>query len=230
MSDEVPEARYPFTLEAGQAVRITVEAISGDLDPIIGIEDAQGETVALNDDGDIGDLNSDLAYISPATATYTLVVGNISPTSGEYRVTMSAIDPAEAATVGRVSLSGPALANDTTHFRIHYTIEGEDATTLEFAAAGRHDDGGGAPDRDRRPRVAVAAAGRDDGWRCQVRRLSRRRDHRRRRPPNSGTPSRSYRRVTTRTPRPSRRPRRATSSLTTTSVRARSTPATTGSP
>ena len=46
---------------------------------------------------------------------------------------MSAIDPAEAATVGRVSLSGPALANDTTHFRIHYTIEGEDATTLEFA-------------------------------------------------------------------------------------------------
>ena len=134
MSDEVPEARYPFTLEAGQAVRITVEATSGDLDPIIGIEDAQGETVALNDDGDIGDLNSDLAYISPATAAYTLVVGNISPTSGEYRVTMSAIDPAEAATVGRVSLSGPALANDTTHFRIHYTIEGEDATTPEFAA------------------------------------------------------------------------------------------------
>ena len=46
---------------------------------------------------------------------------------------MSAVDPAEAATVGRVSLSGPALAHDTTNFRIHYTIEGEDATTVEFA-------------------------------------------------------------------------------------------------
>ena len=133
MSDEVPDARYPFTLEAGQAVRITADTVSGDLDPIIWIEDAQGETVALNDDRDVGDLNSDLAYVSPTSAAYTLVVSNISPTSGEYRVTVYAVDPAEAATVGRVSLSGPALAYDTTNFRIHYTTEGEDATTVEFA-------------------------------------------------------------------------------------------------
>ena len=133
MSDEVPEARYPFTLDAGRAVRITTDTVSGDLDPIIWIEDADGQTVALNDDGDYGDLDSDLAYVSPTSATYTLVVSNISPTSGDYRVTLNATDPATAMTVGRVTLSGPALVHDTTGFRIHYTTEGEDATTLEFA-------------------------------------------------------------------------------------------------
>ena len=133
MGDQVPDARYPLRLEAGQAVRITADTVSGDLDPIIWIEDAQGETVALNDDRDVGDLNAELAYVSEASATYTLVVSNISSTSGEYRVAVYAVDPAEVATVGRVSLSGPPLAYDTTNFRIHYTTEGEDATTAEFA-------------------------------------------------------------------------------------------------
>ncbi len=133
MGDEIPDARYPLRLEAGQAVRITADTVSGDLDPIIWIDDAQGETVALNDDTDVGDLNAELAYVSPTVATYTLVVSNISPTSGEYRVAVYAVDPAEVATVGRVSLSGPSLAYDTTNFRVHYTTEGEDATTAEFA-------------------------------------------------------------------------------------------------
>ena len=133
IGDQVPDARHPLRLDAGQAVRITADTVSGDLDPIIWIEDATGETVAVNDDRDVDDLNAELAYVSPTNATYTLVVSNISPTSGEYRVTVYAVDPAEVATVGRQSLSGPPLAHDTTNFRIHYTTEGEDATTVEFA-------------------------------------------------------------------------------------------------
>jgi hypothetical protein len=133
MGDQIPDARYPLLLEAGQAVRITADTVRGDLDPIILIENAQGEAVALNDDRDVGDLNSELGYVSPTSAAYTLVVSNVSPTSGDYRVAVDTVDPAEVATVGRVSFSGPPLAVDTTNFRVHYTTAGEDATTVEFA-------------------------------------------------------------------------------------------------
>ena len=47
MGDQVPDAQYPLRLEAGQAVRIAADTVSGDLDPIIWIEDAQDETVAV---------------------------------------------------------------------------------------------------------------------------------------------------------------------------------------
>src|SRR5262245_13655505 len=127
MGDQVPDARYPMSLAAGQGVRITAEAVSGDLDPVISIEDALGETVAINDDRASGDLNSELGYVSPASTAYTLVVSNVSPTSGEYRVAVSPVDPTEIATLGRESLSGPALAYDTSNFSVHYTTVGEDA-------------------------------------------------------------------------------------------------------
>ena len=133
LSDQVPDARYPFSMEAGEAIRITAETISGGLDPIISIEDAHGEMVAVNDDRDAAELNSEVAYVSPTSAAYALVVGSVAPTSGEYRVELHAVDPAEVATVGRESLSGPPLAVDTTNFRVHYTTAGEDATTVEFA-------------------------------------------------------------------------------------------------
>jgi hypothetical protein len=133
MGDEFPDALYPFNLAAGQAVRITADAVSGDLDLIISIEDGSGEMVAVNDDRAEGDLNSELGFVSPTDAAYTLVVSSIASTSGGYRVVLYPVESGDLETLGREALSGPTLDIDTANFRVHYTTAGEDATTPKFA-------------------------------------------------------------------------------------------------
>ena len=135
MGDDVADDEYPMSLKAGEAVIITLERISGDLDTFLILNNDNEERIAQNDDRNLTSLDSQLAYISNTGGDYTVVVSNIRETSGDYRLTINRVTPEEAAQVTRVELSGAALAYDTEHFRIHYTLEGDDATTQEYVEA-----------------------------------------------------------------------------------------------
>lgn len=135
MSDITPEATYEVQVPAGRGLVATAEATSGDLDTFIYIEDENGRQVAINDDRGLNDLNSQAVYITPEDGVFTVFMTNISGTSGEYKLEI-AVTSAEAAEArSRVRLSGPREVIDTEHFRIHYTLEGVDATTVEYAQA-----------------------------------------------------------------------------------------------
>ncbi len=135
MGDDVADDEYPLTLDAGEAVIITLERISGNLDTFLILYDSREERIAQNDDRNLTSLDSQLAYVSDEGGEYTVVASNIQETSGEYRLTIRPVTPEEAAQVTRVELSGTALTYDTQHFRIHYTLEGNDATTQEYVKA-----------------------------------------------------------------------------------------------
>lgn len=133
MGDDVADYHHEMRLQAGQAVIISAEATSGNLDTYLIVRDSAGVTVAENDDRDFGDLDAEIIFIVQETDTYTIIVTNISGTSGQYRLTVTATSVEEAQAISRVRLSGPVRTIDTPHFRIHYTLEGEDATTEAFA-------------------------------------------------------------------------------------------------
>lgn len=81
------EQFYTFDAEAGDAVTITMEASSGDLDTYLRLEDAQGNIIAQNDDDDLGELNNfyDSAIRGvtiPETGMYTIVATRFSQEVG----------------------------------------------------------------------------------------------------------------------------------------------------
>ena len=88
--------------------------------------------VGENDDRNPDSLDSQLAYVSADGGRYRVVVSNIRETSGNYRLTIQQVSPEDASQIARIELSGTATTYDTDHFRIHYTLEGDDATTMEY--------------------------------------------------------------------------------------------------
>ena len=137
-----PSRDYPLQLTAGQTILVLADTTGGDLDPVIRLSDADGNPVAANDDRGDGSLNSAFAYTAAATATYTLTIERYrrSDTSGAYllvlsNVDASVVDDIQALAEDSVSLSGPELTIETRDFRVHYTLEGIDASTTEYAQA-----------------------------------------------------------------------------------------------
>lgn len=142
LNAEQPSRDYPVRLAAGQTVLVLADVIDGDLDPVIRLSDRDGNPVAANDDRGDGSLNSAFAFTAPAPATYTLTIERFrqSDTSGAYVLSLSTVEASVADTIqaladDAVELSGPELTIETTDFRVHYTLEGEDATTTEYAQA-----------------------------------------------------------------------------------------------
>lgn len=133
MSDTVSDARYPVELAVGQGLVATTEATSGDLDTAIYIKGPDGRTVALNDDRGLRDLNSQAVTIAEVGGVYEVIVTNIAGTSGEYKLEIAVTSAEEAERRSRIELSGTPQRIETAHFRIHYTLEGVDATTPEYA-------------------------------------------------------------------------------------------------
>lgn len=134
--DDTTQDEYVITLAANQGVVVRADATGTDLDTLLILKNAAGEEVALNDDRDSDDLNSTLIYIAEAAGEYTIVMTNYSGTSGNYELTVEYITADEALSLldaAREQLSGTTLIHDTEHFRIHYTTEGDDATTEEYA-------------------------------------------------------------------------------------------------
>lgn len=133
---------YPIELAAGQTILAVADATSGDLDPVLTLNGPDGFPVALNDDRGDGSLNAAFAYTASASGTYTLELSRYaqSASSGRFRLAVSNVDASVVDTLqalieNAITLSGEVLTIETANFRLHYTLEGRDASTHEYARA-----------------------------------------------------------------------------------------------
>lgn len=140
LDDDQTSVEYTVELNAGQTLLAIGDATSGDLDTVLSMNDPEGFPVASNDDRGDGTLNSAFAYTAPAAGVYTVVIERFprSDSSGDFQLVLSSVD---ASVVGvllelldtTVTLSGPVEIIETANYRLHYTLEGRDATTPEYA-------------------------------------------------------------------------------------------------
>ena len=138
LTNAQPERVYSYDLAAGQTLLALADADDEALDPILTLRGPDGHTVALNDDRGDGSLNSAIAYTAPEDGDYALEVSGYGTTLGGYSMEASLVEPAVVETLrtlfeGRVVLSGPEEMIETEDFRLRYTLQGDDATTHEFA-------------------------------------------------------------------------------------------------
>lgn len=140
LGDEQPSLEYEVVMEAGQTLLALSNATSGNLDTMLTLHDAEGFPVAANDDRGDGTINSALAFTAPSAATYLLIVERFSrgTSSGDFQLLLSSVDAlvvdtVMALVVSIVTLSGPESVIEAENFHVHYTLEGADATTPEYA-------------------------------------------------------------------------------------------------
>ncbi len=99
---------YRVRLQAGQSYRFTLSSSGGSPlgDPLIRIHSAQGEELAVDDDGGDG-LNSYLEFTAPTTGAYFVDAGSFNEGTGSYTIAAQAGDiPADATTDASLSGSG----------------------------------------------------------------------------------------------------------------------------
>lgn len=136
MSDTTPDARYNVNLQAGQGIVAAARAEGSALDTFLLLMGPDGAEVARNDDAEPGATTDSLiVFQAPTAGQYTVVVTNFPGTAGTYVLDIWVLSAAEILSSlesTRVQFSGPRQVYDTENFRIHYTLEGKDATTLEF--------------------------------------------------------------------------------------------------
>ncbi|MEE2526777.1 DVUA0089 family protein [Hyphobacterium sp. HN65] len=140
ITNERPVIEYPLPLEAGQTIYAYADALSGDLDTFIRLNGPDGFPVAMNDDRGDGSLNSAIAYTVEETGRYTLEMTRYSgsPSSGDFELVISLVD-AEVVDILQelrervITLSGEVETVTTDDFVIHYTVEGDDASSREYA-------------------------------------------------------------------------------------------------
>ncbi len=91
LNDEVFAQFYQFQGRGGESIIARAERLTGDLDPILVLRDAEDRNLALNDDADDGK-NAQLSYTLPADGTYILAVTRYGlrdgTTHGDYRLTL----------------------------------------------------------------------------------------------------------------------------------------------
>ncbi|MCX7359651.1 MAG: DVUA0089 family protein [Alphaproteobacteria bacterium] len=142
LSPAQPTREFTVRLEAGQTLLAVSEATTGDLDTVLTLNDPDGFPVAINDDRGDGSLNSAFAYTAAAAGTYTVEVARYqaSNNSGDFRLVLSSVDRSVATALqaladNSVTLSGTERTIETPNFRVHYTLEGPDASTEAYARA-----------------------------------------------------------------------------------------------
>lgn len=142
LSVEQPTREFPIRLAAGQTLLAVSEATTGDLDTVLTLNDPDGFPVAINDDRGDGSLNSAFAYTAAAAGTYTVELSRYqaSNNSGDFRLVLSSVDASVATALqaladNSVTLTGTEQIIETPNFRVHYTLEGRDATTEPYARA-----------------------------------------------------------------------------------------------
>lgn len=127
---------YPIEIEAGQGIIAAAYETDGNMDTVLTLIDPNGVEVLYNDDrGDDSSYNSQIAFTAEYTGKYTVVVDNYPDFYGDYRLEIYFADAQEvslAEQAMRELFSGTIQTYDTENFRIHYTLEGNDATTIEY--------------------------------------------------------------------------------------------------
>lgn len=133
---------YPITLEAGETIFAMIDTTFGDLDPVLTLRDADGYPVAYNDDRADGTLNSAFAYTAEEAGTYTFVVDRYQSgnSTGAFELSVSRVDASVVEMLQElleriITLSGEPRTLQTEDFVVHYTLDGDDATTEAYAIA-----------------------------------------------------------------------------------------------
>lgn len=140
LDDRVTSKSYPLTLTPGDVVLITVDATDGSLDTVVTLYNPAGALVAANDDRNVETYNSALVYRVSEGGEYTVEVSRYEEggSTGGFEMAIT-FGGAEVLAVyhelTRTELSGETQTYDTEHFRIHYTLEGVDAATIEYVKA-----------------------------------------------------------------------------------------------
>jgi hypothetical protein len=138
ITDTASEFSYPIALEAGQTVLLQTDAITETLDTVMVLVSPSGATVAENDDYQSESYNSGLVYTADESGSYTAVVTGYGGSTGDFTLTITLGGEElveQLDNLKRVQLSGPMLSQETEHFVIHYTTEGEDAATEAYVLA-----------------------------------------------------------------------------------------------
>lgn len=92
-----PSVRYSFEVEAGQAVAVTMERTSGNLDPLLVLFDPDGNLLADNDDFAEGSQDAQITFTPPIAGVYTVQATRFRETEGTFRLILE-VEGADAAT------------------------------------------------------------------------------------------------------------------------------------
>ncbi len=95
ISDQVYGRFYRFAGNEGDTIRITAETLTGTLDPILVLRDADDNNLAVNDDISPSNRNAVITYTLPANGQYIIAVTRYGlregTTNGDYRLTLELI-------------------------------------------------------------------------------------------------------------------------------------------
>jgi hypothetical protein len=140
LDDDQPSLEYTVELESGDTLLALTDVTDGDLDTVLNLYDPEGIIIASNDDRGDGSFNSAIAFTAAVAGEYTVEVERFprGDSSGDFELTLSSVDESVVETLTAlleetVTLSGDVEIIETENFRIHYTLEGADATTAEYA-------------------------------------------------------------------------------------------------
>jgi hypothetical protein len=139
LDESTPEVAYTFILQAGESVVISAEALSGILDTVLALYDPNDKLVSQNDDRNAFSFDSALGFTAELAGTYRVTVSRYDyGDTGGYSLTIETGDESilrQLKALSKVAFTGPERVIDTLHFRVHYTLEGGDATTSAYAQA-----------------------------------------------------------------------------------------------
>ncbi len=144
IDDTTYEYRFEFQGNRSDAVTITMNATSGDLDTYLMLEDSDGNLLDLNDDVDLTsqDLNSAIeSYSLPESGTYVIVAtrfdGEFGTTSGDFELILTLTDGRPLDTAATLEYQDTVSGTiDNQNFEEQYSFTGRagDLITIDMSA------------------------------------------------------------------------------------------------
>ncbi len=155
INDAAYSQDWTFMGNAGDVVTITMQTVTGDLDPYLYLLDAAGNELTYNDDADdtsVGQYNAQIArFTLPATGLYTIRATRFAEesgsSSGDYRLRLESGGAAQpvvsgpAATVGTIQI-GQTVTGQITNaaYQQDWAFEGAAGDMVTITMVGTNDD------------------------------------------------------------------------------------------